>query len=382
MKSLFSLLLVLLAAGLATFLSGCGGGGAGGSNDPALVADPFSRNAGPAGQAQDLAMAIDNVDAPAGKDFLLLISAEGSVYYLNALDVPVDTAGFYPLAEGTTFSRGQSGGKSSLLAKNELAISGLARALAGGASGRTRDTTPIDFTGDNGIHWIGSYATSDSGGTTTATLNVTGTRDELTMTIAIESNDDSTLTDTSSMTDYTFSYSFQVTGTVPGAIGNDAVDLTATGEGDGNDVINFVSLSGSGHQLEETTYRIAMNNRVIYRSTTSLNHSYLTTSGSSSANTSYDTDAWLFSAVDGYWVHATTTSNLNGSNYTFALDAVASDGYTLTFDGTTGTLTDDADAVLATLSYDEETGITKVDFTPAVEAQGAPDYLEIDLYTL
>ena len=381
MKSLFTPFLVLLAAGLALLLSGCGGGG-GGTSGPSLITTPYSRNTGPVAQSLDLTGALNDVDAPAGKDYLILINSEnGPVYYLNELDVPSDTAGFYPLGQGETFSRNTAGGPSRLLAKNELTITGLARALARGTRGvrsGTRATVPIDFIGENGIHWIGSYAYTVAGTTVNSTLNVTGTRDSLTITVGIDSDSDSTLTETSATTEYAFTYSFQITGTT----GTDVIDLEATGDGSGNDTVNFISFAGSGQQEEQTDYQIAVNDRVTYRANTSLNHSYLTTDGSNyQVNTSYTADAWLF-AEDGYWVHAVTTITVNGSNSDFAFTVTGSDGYILTFDGATGTLTDAGQNVLANLSYDEGTGVIKVDFTFAMEVYGAPDYVEIDLFML
>ncbi|MHB9110042.1 MAG: hypothetical protein ACYDCO_23565 [Armatimonadota bacterium] len=382
MKSLFSPVLILCAAGLALLLSGCGGGGGGTNGGPQLITTPYSRNTGSVAQSLDLAGALNNVDAPAGKEYLILISSEnGPVYYLNELEVPSTTAGFYPLSAGTTFTRGPSGGSSPMLANNEMALAGLARALARGTRGirsGTRDTIPINFIGENGIQWVGSYAYTVSGSAVNSVLTVTGTRNSLTITVSIESDSDSTLTETSATTDYTFTYNYRITGMA----GTDAIDLTATGDGDGDDTINFISLAGSGHQEEQTEYEIAVNDRVSYRSNTALNHSHLTTDGSNyQVTTSYTADTWLF-APDGYWVHAITTIDTDVTGSEFSLSVVGSDGYGMTFNGTTGTLTDANQNVLANLSYDDETGIVKVDYTFAMEVQGAPDYIEIDLYML
>lgn len=380
MKALFTQLLVLLAAGLALLLSGCGGGGSD-SSGPSLITTPYSRNTGPLAQSLDLVGALDNVDAPAGKEYLNLINLDnGPVYYLNELEVPSDIASFYALGQGEPVARNASGGTSRLLAKNEMAITALARALARSTRGvrsGARSTVPIDFIGENGIHWVGTHDYTVLGSTVGNTLNVTGTRDGLTITVNIDSDSDSTVTDTSISTEYAFTYSVRITG----AIGTDAIELKATGDGDGNDTVNLISFAGNGRQQEQTDYQIAVNNRVTYRAKTSLDQSYLTPDGASyQVDTSYTADAWLF-AEDGYWVHAVTTIDADGASDGFSFTATASDGYSITFDGVTGTLTDHAGSVLANLSYNAGTNKIKVDFTFAMEIlYGAPDYVEIELY--
>jgi hypothetical protein len=380
-KSLGSL--ILLVSGLSLLISGCGGAGTGG---PSLKTDPYSRNTGPVAQAMDLTDALYNVDAPAGKDLLILISSEsGPIFYLNALDVPATVPDFYPLPQVSASTQGRIGGTSPLMAKNEMTITALARALARGsrdARSSGRDTIPIDFIGENGVHWLGTYSYTVSGTVVTSVLNVTGTLDSLTIPIHIESDAGSTLSENSSATDYTFTYSFQITGTVDDLTGANTIDLTATGSGNGNDTVTFSPLSSTGEQHEQTSYRIAVNNQITYQSTTSLDHSYATTDGSDYNYTlGYIANAWLF-AADGYWVNGVVTIDATAVDYAYSFTADASDGYELTFDGDTGSLTDDEGSILANLSYDSFEGAIKVDFIPGMEALGAPDYIYLYLYML
>jgi|GEM_PF-1773575 len=382
-KSHASLYLVLLGAGLALLLNGCGSGGseAGG---PSLKADPFSRNTGTVAQALDLCNALDGVDAPAGKEYLQLISSEnGPVYYLNALEIPANLLDFYPLAQTAASTRGPAGGTGPLMAKNEITIAALARALARGSSaarGDGRDNIPIDFIGENGVHWVGTYSYTTVGTVVTSILDVTGTLDDLTVEIHIQSDAGSSLSENNSTTDYTFTYSFQITGTINDVIaGSSTIDLTATGSGNGGDTVIFSPLSSSGNQHEQTRYQIAVNNRITYRSITSLDHSYTTTDGSDYDYTlEYSADAWLF-AADGYWVHASVNIDDTDTDSTYSFDAEASDGYTLTFDGAAGLLADKQGVILANLNFDNDEDAIKVNFTVNMIWLGAPNFVYIYL---
>jgi len=373
-----SLFLVPLIACLALLCSGCGGGGGSTFNPP-----PYSRNTGPASQSQDLSAALDNADAPTGKDLLALISSEYDLeYYLNDLNIPADAAGYYPLLTGSAFTRGRIGAKSPFMAKNEVAIAGLAKALARGARRGTRDTIPIDFIGDDGVHWQGSYSNNTIGSANTISMNVTGTRDNLTVVIHIVSTSDSVLSDNGSQTDSTFTYTFTVNGTV-GDIANPAtIAWTASGSGSTSDRVTFSPSTANGSMYENTAYQISVNTQIVNKSTTALNYTYAITDGINYDSTlTYTADAWLF-AEDSYWVHATTNISDTNAGYIAGFTVVASDGYRLTFDGSSGTLTDADGIVLANLSYDSTEYAIKVDFTLEMETQGAPDYVYICLSRL
>jgi len=370
-----SLSLILLLVITALF-SGCGGGG----GSATLENPPFSRHTGQAAQSQDLVGALDNVDRPTNREVLDYLNApDDPEAFLGALNVPSTINGYYPLAPGLSSVRHQADGQSPMIAKNELIIATLARALTRNTRSSERATTFIDYTGGNGIHWVGSYTYTTSGTVAVINLNVTGTRDMLAVTLQIDSTSNVTLNENSSNTHSSFSYSFEVNG----SIGNDSAELKATGSGTGNSSVYFTPHVESGNMYEECYYRTSVNDRVKHRSTTELDLEYTTPEGAESDFTlDYSADVWLF-AKDGYWVHVIANLDSSAGDSIYTLDALASDGFSLTFDGEAGFLFDDEDVLLADLSINlaEELAI-KVDFTLTMQTQGTPDFAFIYLYML
>jgi len=371
-----SLSLILLLV-ISALFSGCGSGG---GKSATLENPPFSRRTGQAAQSQDLVWALDNVDMPTNGEVLEYLNApEDPETFLGALDVPSNIDGYYPLAPGIPSVRFQTGGQSPMMANNELIIAALARALTRKARGSDRDTTFIDFTGGNGIHWVGSSSYTTSGAVTVINLNVSGTRGMLATTVQIDSTSNLTLDANSSTSHSNFSYSFEVNG----SIGSNSIELKATGSGTSNNFITFTPYVDSGNMYEECFYRTIIDDHFKYRSTTEMDLDYTSPEGADEDFTlDYSADVWLF-AKDGYWVHAIAVLDSATGNSTYTLDALASDGFSLVFDGEVGYLFDDEDSILANLSFNpaEELAI-KVDFTPTMQAQGTPDYAFIYLYML
>jgi len=372
-KYISSVWLILLLA-FAVLLAGCGGGGGGGA---ALDNSPFSRDTGPTAQSGDLVGALDHVDAPNNGGITELLDPTTSTEdFLGLMAIPSTIAGYYPLLNDLPSTRFQTGARSPMMAKNELVIAALARALTRGAG---RGTEAIDFTGANGVHWVGSYTYTTSGPVVVIGMNVTGSRDTLGINIHLEANSDQSLSGSFSTSTSEFSYSFKVAGSV----GTDTINLTASGTGNSDETVSLASSTDNGSMHEETNYLIAVNDRITYRSTTTLDLSYTSPDGIVYDSTlGYSADAWLF-APDGYWIHAVVSVNATPDDYPYTFTATASDGYTLTYDSNTdvGTLTDDSGTLLADLRYSSAEGAIRVDFTLEMEAQGAVDTY-IYLYAL
>ena len=301
-------------------------------------------------------------------------SLDDPVSILGSFNVPAETLDYYPLR--AHMKSGEPAQPQAWLTRAQITPGLLAGALARAARGGTRATQTISFQDpDTGISWAGSYRYNEDW--TEITLHVTGSREGMTIRLNLTANTEATTDFDGIAENMHFSYTLTISGQIENREGGtDTVDGTITASG--SVAMDIDGDNGSLEQALSSRVTFAINKRICQQADTNIDvHLTITDDMMAGISLSIANDGWFF-APDGYWIHGSLSIDLSvvdgtEPTATVAFDLEASDGYHLTLNNGTGTLTDESGNVLATLTLDMSGGYIDIDFTDELNALGLED---------